>query len=134
MSAEGDGGTLTPERLEYDLRKAAETFDVVRSRPDLLLIDLDTPEAAAQFERVLPKVRDHFGVERVETWPSKSGNTHAAVTLSKGQPIWVRLALQAALGSDGVREVLGLTRVRNGCEEPSALFRPKPTAPDDVWS
>lgn len=123
MSSEGSG--LSPERLAHDLKAAEEKFDVVRSGPYTVLVDLDTPEAAAQFKRVLPKVQECFGVEQIETWLSKSGNKHAAITLASPQPATVRLALQAALGSDGVREVLGLKRHENGCEEPSALFRPR---------
>lgn len=117
-------GGLSPERLAHDLHVAGEKFDAVRADCNTLLVDLDTPEAFAQWDRVLPKVREHFGIEKIEAWHSKSGNRHAAITLSRPQPVAVRLALQASLGSDGVREVLGLKRSENGCEEPSALFRP----------
>lgn len=123
MSADGSG--LSPERLASDLLAASEKFDVVQSDCNTLLVDLDTRAAVAQWERVLPRVRECFGIEKIARWRSKSGNEHAAITLSHPQPIAVRLALQAALGSDGVREVLGLKRMENGCEEPSVLFRPR---------
>jgi hypothetical protein len=123
LSTEGVG--LTPARLALDMDEANERFDVVRSSPTTLLLDLDTPEAIEQFYRVLPKVAEHFGVERREEWKSKSGKQHVRVFLDAPQPLAVRLALQAALGSDGIREVLSLKRMANGCEEPSLLFRPR---------
>lgn len=123
MSAEGGG--LTPEILAADMKNAADNFDVVRSTPTTLLLDLDTPAARVQFERVFPKVLEHFEVVGSQSWLSKSGNTHMLITLAAPLELPARLALQAALGSDGVREVLSLKRMANGCEEPSLLFRPR---------
>ena len=120
-------GSLCQEKYDADLAAAAEKFDVIKGTSTTLLIDLDTPEAKAQYERVLPKVVENFAVVSTQSWLSKSGNTHVLITLAEPlSPPW-RLALQAALGSDGIREVLGLKRYENGIPEPSALFKPKET-------
>lgn len=123
------GGSLSPERFATDLQGAATNFDVVRSSNTTLLLDIDDPVSKAQFDRLLPKVKEVFGVSAVEEWKSKSGNTHIAVTLETPLPAGSRLALQAALGSDAVREVLAVARLMNGVVEPSVLFRPKVTVP-----
>lgn len=126
------GGSLSPERFAEDISEAAQKFEVIQSDGSTLLLDLDTPEALAQFERVLPKVKDVFGITKAAKWSSKSGNTHALVALSEPLPVLMRLALQAALGSDGVREVLALKRWENGCHEPSVLFRPRENQPTEI--
>lgn len=118
-------GNLTPEAVMQTVEEAAKEFDVVQSNNTTLLLDIDTLPALAQFERVLPKVKENFGVANVERWTSKSGNAHIKIILSEPFPVTVRLALQAALGSDGVRELLSLKRLMNGCDEPSYLFKPK---------
>jgi hypothetical protein len=66
-----------------------------------------------------------YGAAEVERWASKSGNTHIRIALAYPQPWAVRYALQAALGSDGVKEVLALMQMQNGCDEATMLFRPK---------
>lgn len=47
------------------------------------------------------------------------------IRLHDPQPVHVRIAMQAALGSDGVKEALALLRLDNGCKEPCLLYRPK---------
>jgi hypothetical protein len=111
--------------MAENIAEAAQKFDIVQGSPTTLLLDLDTPEALAQFERVLPKIHDNFGVTGVQTWRSKSGNTHKVVALACALTADIRVALQASLGSDGVKEALSVQRFLNGCEEPSVLFRPK---------
>jgi hypothetical protein len=123
------GESLTQPALDAVIAQAqAEGFEVVRASYSVLLLDLDTPAAVAQFDRVLPIVQEHFGVLGMERWRSKSGNTHISVTLSAAQPWAVRYALEAALGSDGLRSALALLQMINGCNEASILFRPKQLA------
>lgn len=111
------------------MEEAAEKFDVVQSDATSLLLDLDTKEALAQYQRVLPKLFDNYHVVSTESWRSKSGNTHVRIELGRPMTFPERLALQAALGSDGVRELLSLKRYHNGISEPSRLFRPKVVEP-----
>lgn len=119
------GGSTRPEALADALREArAAGFDVVEANEDTLLLDLDTPAALAQFKRVLPIVQEHFGAGVPERWKSKSGNTHVRIPLADPLVHTARYLLQAALGSDGVREALHLVQRVNGCAEPCVLFRP----------
>lgn len=120
------GESLTPEGLDAAIALAqGQGFDVVRADDRTLLLDIDTPEALTQYERVLPVIAEHYGVSTVEHWKSKSGRDHFRLTLALPQEPLMRYAMQSALGSDGVREALILCQYRNGCEEPSILFRPK---------
>jgi hypothetical protein len=120
---------LTPAVFKREMEEAAEKFDVVQSDATSLLLDLDTPEALAQYQRVLPKLLDNYDVVSTQSWLSKSGNTHVRIELGREMTLPERLALQAALGSDGVRELLSLRRFHNGIAEPSRLFRPKVVEP-----
>lgn len=121
MSAEG----LSQEETDFCIKQAEDAgFVVCRGAPDVLLLDLDSPEAVAQFERVFEAFARNFDFLGAERWKSKSGNTHIRIRLSKPWDIQTRLVLQAALGSDGVKEMLTMLRVWNGIEEPSMLFQP----------
>lgn len=127
MSAESR--SLTPERFAIDMENARLAgFDVLIGDDFTLLLDLDGGATARLDERVLERARDLFGVESIETWTSKSGppNQHARVKLSEPLDVATRIALQAILGSDPIRELLALARLRNGVVEPSSLFKPRP--------
>lgn len=116
-------------QLELDaaiLQGRLDGFAVERADDYSLLLDIDTPHAMAQYERVLPLVSEHFGAVEKERWASKSGNTHIRVHLPCALPWHMRYALESALGSDGVRSVLALRQMLNGCDEASMLFRPQP--------
>lgn len=99
-------------------------FTVVHSDPTHLLLDLDTASSVAQYNRVLPILQRHIAATEKRRWLSKSGNLHVVLELDEALPIEQRLLLQAALGSDGVREVLSLIRSKAGIKEPSKLFKP----------
>lgn len=123
--SEGSGDGLTQELFDEAMAQAiADGFEVIRGTPSTLLLDLDTDAAWAQFERVLPTVEKTVGTLGLRQWPSKSGNRHVQLKLVGDLPALLRIALQAALGSDGVREALALKRLENGIAEPSSLFRP----------
>lgn len=127
------GNSLTSEALEAAVLEAeSQGFAVVRSNDTTLLLDLDSPFAIRQFRRVLPIVQEHFGAGAAQMWLSKSGNTHVLVPLREGLDPLLRFALQAALGSDGVRETLNFTQLLNGCNEPSILFKPNGSKVEDV--
>lgn len=117
---------LSPETfaIQADLARA-NNFDVIEADEYTLLLDLDAPEALAQFEHVFPILERHFIVVKQETWKSKSGHTHKLLELAKPLSVMERLLLQAALGSDGRREVIALVRLHNGVANPSRLFKPK---------
>lgn len=120
------GSSLNQTELDTHIAEAiALGFEVVRANDTTLLLDLDNEHALAQFDRVLPTVCEVFGATDIKRWKSKSGNTHISLTLPQAHPWAVRYALQAALGSDGVRDVLALAQMLNGCDEASILFRPQ---------
>lgn len=68
---------------------------------------------------------DYFPVESAEAWRSHGGNTHIVLTMTQELSPEARIAIQAILGSDPIRELLSLARVENGCRDPIALFRPR---------
>ncbi len=121
-----DYSSLSPEALQGAVADAkASGFDVIVSTPSTLLLDLDSPEALAQYNRVLPVVKEHFGPLTEEVWRSKSGNTHVRLTLTFSLDAPWRAALSAALGSDGKREALNLVTQLIYGVYPAVLFKPK---------
>jgi hypothetical protein len=119
---------LTPEKFEATRAKAEEKgFEVVMGHDQLLLLDLDGEAAQARFHEQLELVNRMFGVDGYQKWASKSGGDHQHVLVYLKTPATLqeRVAIQAAMGSDPIREILTLIRARNGIVEPSRLFRPK---------
>lgn len=55
---------------------------------------------------------------------SKSGNRHVIVRTTEVHSMAERIALQAAMGSDRVREMFNTLRYINGMDQPVCLFRP----------
>lgn len=118
------GGALDSDAITAAIIQAElDGFEVVKDTDTTLLLDLDTPEAYRQFLRVLPVVTEHFGVIQIQEWDSKSRNRHVRLQLAESHPVGVRLALQAALGSDGVREALSTVTMLKGSPVVSLLFR-----------
>lgn len=128
MSGEtGDTQARTLERIEDVIERNKAKFTIYRSSPKTLLLDLDTPHAEEAFERTRPIYAEMVGgFDAVEEYRSRNGNVHVVITLA--QPIHDtqrRYYLQAAMGSDEVKEALSLKRVWMGQHEPSILFRPR---------
>jgi len=119
---------LSVERFEADRATArAKGFQIVDSDDGTLTLDLDGPDAIERFTLLFEKAAELFELTVIDRWESKSGpgHEHVVVRCDK-QPrdvVW-RIALQAILGSDPVREVLALKRLENGVAEPSQLFKP----------
>jgi hypothetical protein len=90
--------------------------------PNVLQIDIDTPEQRAVFDSMIDKIDEAFGVLRAESTVSRSGNTHIYVHLATTVTNTERIALQAILGSDPRRELHSIKSVRNGDPSPSILF------------
>jgi hypothetical protein len=120
-----DGG-LTPEDVERTIKdQTSQGVEVVQSASNLLLLDLDNIDSYERYKAVRSKVFEYWEPRKIEEWESKSGNRHVKITLGSELPPETRCALQAAMGSDGIREVLGLVRLMAGCKEPFLLFKPK---------
>ncbi len=108
---------------------------VVFPKPNQLQIDIDTEAQWKEFQR-----REEAFSCSVEPWgsmeitPSKSGlpSRHITITFptSKTFTEWERIALQAALGSDPIREYLNALRNCCGIANPTRLFEsPTTTTP-----
>jgi len=119
---------LSVERFEHDTAEArAKGFGVVLGDQHTLLLDLDGDRRPDP--RVLDRVEQLFGVKPVMTWASKSGNLHMILETKENLGVETRIALQAILASDPVRELLALARWHNGVPEPVRLFKPRTSIP-----
>ncbi len=74
--------------------------------------------------KLLDRISLEIGIDYWSAWRSRNGNTHVMITLWCGLDVTERIALQALLGSDPMRELLNLRRVLCRAEDPIALFRP----------
>lgn len=98
-----------------------------------LQIDLDSEEDYQNHKAMMEVLSGRGVVYEYHEAPSKSGlpNRHITVKLLSGPggrditlPLdpWQRIALQAALGSDPVRELLSCMRVFRNVEPPTAFL------------
>lgn len=93
-----------------------------------LFIDIDSADAAVNFERcleVLQKTREAVVVRRSPSPSGASGREHIVVRVAGVVTDEERILLQACLGSDPLREMLSLMRLRAGDEAPTIFFEKK---------
>jgi hypothetical protein len=113
---------------EHAIKTAEEAgCEIVGGDDRCLLLDFDHEDGKARYDQMRWKVDEIWRIEREETWQSKSkkpGHLHMRVTLSRPLTASMRIALQAALGSDSWREMFAVRRLEMGMERPSMLFRP----------
>lgn len=76
---------------------------------------------------VLFRFDEEFSIDRHEAWRSAGGNIHVMLTINRDLDLLDRIAIQAILGSDPMRELCNLRRARCNAQDPIALFRPKVT-------
>ena len=129
----GDGVVRTDEQM----KAWAEVLgcDYRLAKENELFVDIDSETAWKLFEHVFPVVGKHFCSPPLpKDWkmncvvtPSKSGlpKRHVVVKLAQAQPLLVRIALQAALGSDGRREAISTLRATQGEPNVVVFFEPK---------
>ena len=99
---------------------------VVLPEDNQLLIDIDSPEAEAVYNKNKPKFTLHIAeIIKEERKVSRNGNTHIYATLDQNIDADERILFQLFLGSDQTRELLSYVRVING-DHPT-LFIEKPT-------
>lgn len=104
---------------------SGKKFDAVYGNDYLLTIDLDSPEQHVVYQTNLTILQQYIHAVEVGSWPSKSKKgTHKLVQLKKPQSQMDRFALQAFLGSDPKRELLGWLNVNDEEGERSVLFKP----------
>jgi hypothetical protein len=120
-----DFWTIKSEHAFDDAKKAGNI--VVLPEDNQLLIDIDTPEAEAVYNKNLPKFQMHVAeVINEERKTSRNGNTHIYVTLDRNIDPSERILFQLFLGSDQTRELLSHVRVLNEDPNPT-LFIERPT-------
>ncbi len=88
-----------------------------------LQLDMDTEHQQAQYAWMLPYVRRfmHVEIDRVTEGRTGKGK-HVYLTLAHPLTDIERIALQVILGSDPMREWLGLLRCWGGVRDPIQLF------------
>jgi len=120
------GGTNQDQLDDAVMTAIQKGMAIVEPRDNWLLLDLDDDSALAIYELRYRDLVENFGAHEVERWRSKSGvGTHVIVELAVGlRSEEERIALQASCGSDGLRELLAIACLYDGCERPSVLFKP----------
>lgn len=120
------------KRTDDQMREwaAAAGCNYINASDRQLFIDIDTEEQYAQLSRNFSIFKQYFGCEIVPSiTPSKSGlpHRHIIMEMTKPLPLIARIALQACLGSDPVRELLSVRRAIDG-EENVVIFFERGTA------
>lgn len=114
---------------EHAVEKAKRMgMDLVQPLPAEIFVDLDTAESRADFLNLRwPKFLEVFPRSTVQYTTSKSGNIHAYVTCPELDPLTPeeRIAMQAALGSDPLREMIALEHWLEGYIYYSVFFETK---------
>ena len=113
---------------EFAIQEAKDNnLDVIFPKPNELLIDIDDDAAYDRYCHLLGIMKRHFRVEMESIVPSRSGYPKRHITLTLAKPVTdtQRIALQAILGSDPVRELLSLRRVENKDSHPTLFLEKK---------
>lgn len=122
-----------PPLREYEVLQIEEVIkrgeaagcEVIRANDFLLLLDIDSAKDYETFTYHIALLRNWLEVEEVDEWKSRSGNCHIRIRLKNPLPMITRYGLQAALGSDGKRELLNYRDLAEGILEPCVLYKPK---------
>lgn len=117
------------DREKKCIRLALEANLEIFSRDDhTLVFDLDSEEAYSIFMERVHFLENKFVMQTLIISKSKSGNWHAVATIHPTFPPIdpvVALVIQACLGSDWKKEMLGALRTIHYKAPDSKLFRPK---------
>lgn len=115
---------------ETAYREAADdNLDVILPEPYDLFIDIDDDDAMKRFDKSMGFIIQHFNGQVIKSTPSRSGlpKRHIIVRLDSPVTDAERIALQAAMGSDPVREILGIVRVQHKDPHPTLFLEEKPS-------
>lgn len=121
---------------EYAPDKAARLgLTLVMPKDDELFIDLDSPDAMARFSLLFDdEFTQVYPLASVKFTTSSGGNIHAYVTVPELKPLKMeeRLALEAALGGDPLRQMIAVKHHREGYAYPSVFFEKPGTVQRDT--
>lgn len=117
-------------RMEYAQAQAKLRGQVVvLPGPRELFVDIDSVDQLKMFFDRIEKLKAQFEEGHVNyvIRSSRSGGDrfHIVVTLPLPLQPFERIAYQAILGSDPVRELLSIARINYGCEHPTIFFEDK---------
>jgi DNA-binding Lrp family transcriptional regulator len=120
--------TLDNENFLKQIEARGE-FEIVKSNDYLILLDLDSEEAYQRYKTMFKKLSEYFRLEEngVEEYFSVSGppKRHVVIITEDRLTKYQRIALQAILGSDPMREFYSLMRVKESIQNPIFLLKPK---------
>ena len=111
-------------REQYCARKTAEGFSIFYPEPNELCLDIDSEEDYQKFLarfQYLSREVDNPYIAFKEFQSSTKGHRHIIITLPYDVDRFERLALQAVLGSDPIKEMLSIFRIWQGDKFPSLL-------------
>lgn len=118
----------SPSQIQLDIDKPWPEWanDKAEREKDEILWVLNILAATAgdRVREVLVVLLNFVAPLKWEAWRSSSGNTHIMIAFAREFTLLERIALQAILGSDPMRELLNLRRCWCEAEDPIALFRP----------
>ena len=130
---------------DYSLAREADRIRIARHNgceilsgdDHTLVFDLDSNYARLVFMKRASFLVEKFAMTRLVVSKSKSGNYHAVAELDQRLPALnpvLRLAIQACMGSDWKKEMLGCLRTINYNSSDSKLFRPQPLEVVFEWN
>ena len=124
---EREDGYTELDRRETLTKLKEEDLIFVIPNDYQLQIDIDSEEAYEEFLKRFKDFKRHFQITRLEMHPSKSGlpKRHITIDMVYSMTATERVALQACLGSDHVRELNNIRRIQNDNIYPIALFEKK---------
>ena len=122
INKDGEIGRSSEEAIKLAEKN---NWSVVFPSEHALQIDIDSADAYETFKRHKDILDKTLGIEDCSEWPSKSGlSWRKHITIRLKQPISAerRILLQAAMGSDRMREILSFARLINGDPNPTLFF------------
>lgn len=121
-------GNSQPTTKTAIARAKKDGLRVVYPGPKELQVDIDSEKNLATFYDHLAILRKYLDIEKVVVTPSLSGEEghwHITVSCTRYFNVPERICLQALLGSDLKREVLGFIMMKNGEGKPTLFLEKK---------
>lgn len=119
---EGYARNLKHSRKDYLREVEAKGMKVYVPDRDELLIDIDTKVHAQQYANAFMLLNNYIeGIEVRKITRSENGGWHVYIKMPFNMSSYERIAWQAALGSDPMRELLSLIRIKQDIEDPILL-------------
>jgi len=118
-------GILNSERV---LERAKETGEIVTfPKSNELQIDIDSDADYTVFIEMRNLLGELYQWKLISDEPSKTeGHRHVVLRIDREMDALTRLLLQACLGSDRKRELLGYINLQRGDERPTLFIQPAP--------